>query len=200
MSNTLLIGQQHNDDLGLIYYNARYYLPGVGRFVNADTIVPDATNPQFFNRYAYVLNSPLTLIDPSGHRPSDGCDYEGCLSDPDSWGSNFIDYLIQNTEFSNPNDNPIGQIIIRQFSFILPLGMEDGASANAIVTESITGAMSFINHGVNGLYPIADMAELLTVSGALIYAMEADLGEKADGVGGFGGGGINSLVHHSVNS
>ena len=40
--------------------------------------MPDATNPQAFNRYTYVLNSPFTLIDPSGHRPSDGCDYEGC--------------------------------------------------------------------------------------------------------------------------
>ncbi|MCB8951493.1 MAG: hypothetical protein H6650_05715 [Ardenticatenales bacterium] len=60
-------GQKHNDDLGLIYFNARYYLPGIGRFVSADTIVPDVTNPQSFNRYSYVLGNPLRYSDPTGH-------------------------------------------------------------------------------------------------------------------------------------
>ena len=29
--------------------------------------MPDPGNPQDFNRYAYVRNSPLRFIDPSGH-------------------------------------------------------------------------------------------------------------------------------------
>ncbi len=36
-----------------------------------DTIVPDPKNPQALNRYAYGLNSPLRLVDPSGHDPRD---------------------------------------------------------------------------------------------------------------------------------
>ena len=60
-------GQQHNDNLGLIYYNARYYLPSVGRFLSADTIVPDSEDPESFNRYAYTRNNPLKYVDPSGH-------------------------------------------------------------------------------------------------------------------------------------
>ena len=62
-------GQKENMALGLYYYNARYYLPGAGRFLSADTIVPDPQNPQSFNRYSYVLNRPLSLTDPSGHCP-----------------------------------------------------------------------------------------------------------------------------------
>ncbi len=31
---------QHRDDTGLLYYHARYYDPGLARFVSADTIVP----------------------------------------------------------------------------------------------------------------------------------------------------------------
>ncbi len=31
-------------DLGLIYMNARYYLPEIGRFISADTIVPEPVN------------------------------------------------------------------------------------------------------------------------------------------------------------
>jgi RHS repeat-associated protein len=32
-------------ELGLIYMNARYYVPSLGRFASADTLVPDPTNP-----------------------------------------------------------------------------------------------------------------------------------------------------------
>jgi RHS repeat-associated protein len=60
-------GHKHNDDLGLIYMNARYYAPYINRFISADTIVPDPTNPQQYNRYSYVLNNALKYTDPSGH-------------------------------------------------------------------------------------------------------------------------------------
>ncbi len=39
---------------GLYYYNARWYDPALGRFVQADTLVPEPGNPQAYNRYAYV--------------------------------------------------------------------------------------------------------------------------------------------------
>ena len=38
----------------------------IGRFVSADTVVPDFGNPQALNRYAYTLNNPLRFTDPSG--------------------------------------------------------------------------------------------------------------------------------------
>jgi RHS repeat-associated protein len=33
---------QRRDDTGLLFYNARYYDPGLGRFISADSIVPGA--------------------------------------------------------------------------------------------------------------------------------------------------------------
>lgn len=48
--------------------NARYYMPEIGRFVSADTIVPEPENPQSYNRYVYVRNNPMNFMDPSGHR------------------------------------------------------------------------------------------------------------------------------------
>jgi RHS repeat-associated protein len=65
-------GHRHNnvgagaEDVGLIYMNARFYVPGIGRFASADTLVPDPMNPQQFNRYSYVLNNPLRYSDPTG--------------------------------------------------------------------------------------------------------------------------------------
>lgn len=54
-------------ELGLLYYGARFYVPGVGRFLSADTIVPNPGNPQAYNRYSYVENRPLNFDDPTGH-------------------------------------------------------------------------------------------------------------------------------------
>jgi len=39
----------------------------LGRFVQPDTVVPDAKDLQSYNRYSYVRNNPLNLVDPSGH-------------------------------------------------------------------------------------------------------------------------------------
>jgi RHS repeat-associated protein len=58
---------QYTDDTGLMYFNARYYNPLIGRFVSADTIVPQLENPQAWNRYSYVVNNSLKYTDPSGH-------------------------------------------------------------------------------------------------------------------------------------
>jgi RHS repeat-associated protein len=61
--------QRWDSGLGLYDYNARYYDPHIGRFISADTLVPDPAAPQAFNRYAYVLGNPIKFVDPSGHVP-----------------------------------------------------------------------------------------------------------------------------------
>ncbi len=61
------IGQTHDPTTGLMYYRARYYDPAIGRFISADTIVPNPTNPQDLNRYTYVRNNPINYTDPAGH-------------------------------------------------------------------------------------------------------------------------------------
>lgn len=45
----------------------RYYDAAQGRFISADTVVPDAKDPQSLNRYAYVRNNPIIYSDPDGH-------------------------------------------------------------------------------------------------------------------------------------
>jgi hypothetical protein len=48
-------------------YGARFYSPALGRFISADSIVPQPGNPQNLNRFAYTVNNPLTHVDPTGH-------------------------------------------------------------------------------------------------------------------------------------
>jgi len=53
-------------DAGLIHVGARYYDIQVGRFTSADPTFGDILDPQSLNRYIYVQNNPVNLLDPSG--------------------------------------------------------------------------------------------------------------------------------------
>lgn len=85
---------RENDGTGLYYYRARYYHPGLQRFISEDPILAPLTETQFgckyqagsdsrwllpamisspatlssqlFNQYVYVQNKPLRFTDPSG--------------------------------------------------------------------------------------------------------------------------------------
>jgi RHS repeat-associated protein len=59
--------QELDSETDLYFYNARYYNPALGRFISADTIVPEPGNSQSLNRYSYVYNNPLNFNDPTGH-------------------------------------------------------------------------------------------------------------------------------------
>ena len=65
----LYTGQRQEAELGLYYYIARWYDPAIGRFIQADSIVPNPASALGFDRYAYAYNNPLNYTDPSGHFP-----------------------------------------------------------------------------------------------------------------------------------
>ncbi len=39
----------------------------LNRFISADTIIPQPTDPQSYNRYSYARNNPVNRTDPTGH-------------------------------------------------------------------------------------------------------------------------------------
>lgn len=57
-------GHEQVDDHGVVLMGARVYDPRLGRFLQADPFVEDATT---LNRYTYVHNNPLAYTDPSGY-------------------------------------------------------------------------------------------------------------------------------------
>jgi RHS repeat-associated protein len=65
----LYTGQLRQAEIGLDYFNARWYLPHLNRWIQPDTVIPDVYNPQSMNRYSYVYNNPIRYSDPSGHCP-----------------------------------------------------------------------------------------------------------------------------------
>lgn len=68
-------GQQRDGETGLDYFNARYYASTQGRFTSADPLLAsgNAHRPQTWNRYAYVSNNPLKMVDPTGMSQQHPC-------------------------------------------------------------------------------------------------------------------------------
>lgn len=55
------------DNVDLVHMNGRVYDPNIGRFISADPFIQAPLMSQSLNRYSYVMNNPLSLIDPSGY-------------------------------------------------------------------------------------------------------------------------------------
>lgn len=68
-TNYLYQAQQKDAESSLYYLRARYYDPLIGRFISRDPVKGVLTNPQSQNPYAYSLNNPINLSDPSGEFP-----------------------------------------------------------------------------------------------------------------------------------
>ena len=59
-------GHEHDDELTLINMKGRIYDPLLGRFLTTDPIVSNPVYGQAYDRYAYVLNNPLSVTDQTG--------------------------------------------------------------------------------------------------------------------------------------
>ena len=70
-------GQRQEESLGLYRMGARWVDPALSRWLSADTLVPNPSNSQSFNRYSWVRNNPLKYIDSTGHREEGECGFSG---------------------------------------------------------------------------------------------------------------------------
>jgi|GEM_PF-2991237 len=64
LNPTLFQSREYDTDLGLYFNRARYYDPGIGRFINPDLIYPRTVS--------YSFNDPVNNSDPSGMLPPFG--------------------------------------------------------------------------------------------------------------------------------
>ena len=65
-------GHVNDPGTGLVYMQARYYDPEVGRFLSVDPVGLVSGNGFNFNRYIYANNNSVRYMDPDGRCP-DAC-------------------------------------------------------------------------------------------------------------------------------
>ncbi|HWA90304.1 MAG TPA: FG-GAP-like repeat-containing protein [Rhizomicrobium sp.] len=104
-------GQEAIASLCLVNLNARLYDPTIGRFLSPDSIVPDPTDAQSYNRYSYVDNRPLSFTDPTGHDPSW---FDANPPGNDHWTGNGGQYT---DEGSNPGMSVVGGFSIIETTY-----------------------------------------------------------------------------------
>ena len=83
-------GHEHLAALDLVHMNGRVQDPLLGRFLSPDPFVQAPYHSQSLNRYSYVWNNPMTLVDPSGFQGEDlppgtcpaneACLYPACIN------------------------------------------------------------------------------------------------------------------------
>jgi len=72
-------GHIHDLDSGLIYMQARYYDPVVGRFIGPDPLTRSNAQPASFGRYGYASNNPIVNTDPDGRDTCPGSTALSCI-------------------------------------------------------------------------------------------------------------------------
>jgi len=97
-------GYEMDSETGLNFAQARYQSPIQGRFTSVDPLGGSAgvINPQSFNRYSYVINNPVNLIDPTGMM--------GMIPDASTSWSDVADGF-WGSDFGGPRPSPGRQII-----------------------------------------------------------------------------------------
>ena len=59
-------GHQYDAGTELVYANARYYQPGLGRFLTQDAFLGRPQQPASLHRYIYGHQNPQRYVDPDG--------------------------------------------------------------------------------------------------------------------------------------
>jgi len=72
-------GHVNDVESGLVYMQARYYDPEVGRFLSVDPVGPEPGSAFSFARYSYANNDPIRNFDPFGR----SCESAEGPCDPD---------------------------------------------------------------------------------------------------------------------
>jgi RHS repeat-associated protein len=81
-STKMFTGHERDQETGLDYMMARSYGYSLTRFLSPDPIGGSSLDPQSWNRYVYVRDNPLGLIDPTGLYGIDPDGFIGSQTNP----------------------------------------------------------------------------------------------------------------------
>jgi len=165
------------DNTGLVYMQARYYDPVIGRFYSNDPVGYTAANPVMsFNRYMYANNNPYKYKDPDGEfiqfaiGAAVGFASEvitqvasgGSVSD---WGAVAMQTGIG--AISGGTGGAAGKLASKALGALTKPASAMGNGASKVVTEGISGAVSGAVTGATGS-SLTQLSETGTIDGGQV--------------------------------
>ncbi|MBU1919081.1 hypothetical protein KKF63_13235, partial [bacterium] len=171
-------GQQYDQASGLYYYKSRYYNPRIARFIQADTIIPDAENLQSYNRYSYVENNPLKYTDPTGHF-SVGFGGSNMMGGGIGLSQEFIGIILSGPG-STPTEGMSGNMASKESADMAAVAKSDQSAVTAIIEKVQTFVKNYKLHEIQALVELKKkrneirfkfLTETLGDAGALLYVL-----------------------------
>ena len=137
-------GEYTDEESGLIYLRARYYDPGLGRFISEDPIRDGA------NWYAFAKNNPIRYIDPTGLSAQ-----ESILSVLRAYQAGYVtrEQMLANIELNGGNGIVLDVSAMTQQPFDMRCTPTSGAMMDvlfnpdtALSADDITKAVNIANN------------------------------------------------------
>jgi len=146
-------GQCVETGTGLYDYGARWYDPAIGRFLAADSIVPNPGDSQALNRYMYVAGNPLKYTDPTGHFfvPIAAMAVSGLIGGTAGFVGSVVGQVtgnliagksLEESLSINFNDVAVATAVGATAGFLAPVTAV--TMAGAIITNAVAGGVQYV--------------------------------------------------------
>ena len=198
-------GHVEDSDANLVYMQARYYDPVVGRFLSVDPKPPVAGNPFDLNRFAYVNDNPINNIDPDGTtcQKTESGGYECHV---DSNNGKFTDKQIQQINSSytkavntlNSHPNKTVTVTVKGVSFKAKAGdvVRGLASATVVTSSQSIGARARTEGG--GLWARSDY--FLDYTPRITIFKDAVTADRSGGIGNIATDLARTFAHEGIHT
>lgn len=160
-------GMERDEETGLEYHSARYYLPWLGRWMSCDPAgLIDGPN-----LYRYARNSPVNLNDPNGQDPAHGDSSPVRVTpfitdfSPTGISGNFQFHNLLSDDRSVSGSAVVGVRARANFGFQIPaLSITSSGFAQASVTAAIDTNLGRAGIGLTGGVVLGDTSGLSLVA------------------------------------
>jgi len=165
---------EHLNEQELIHMNGRIYDFNVGRFLSVDPFLQFPENSQSANPYSYILNNPMSGVDPTGYSAENKDEVD---PEPDEKGKEPIvscSSSASKAQCRADNNRKSKNDAINNYMSKVLNGQSNESKGNSSTNENPNGTFYFGGAGLNGDYisGMKDALEEVGISGVTTIGPE----------------------------